>query len=363
MKAELPPVIPVADIQKRLLEIFPEGTPHRNYCTREIAAKTVFVMLYIGAVERRGVYLRPNQVTRMTNDQAENTTEDGRLAWAKSSMVKERHSIPGRWYAVDTREPIRDETLKDGLVATGAVQVKANVATTSSTPRYTLAASFAALFDPHLTRKGQQEAIISWQGENLSAGALARIQLVGKGAIASAGGVMVMFPNGETRKLAHGPSSAISKAVVEEFSKRFLGQPGVIFLSESGNKVLKRDDVLANAIGLKIPADKYLPDILLVDLSPKEPLIVFVEVVATDGPISGPRKRAFLEITRSAGFPDRHVAFVTAYLDRGKPAFKKTVPELAWNSFAWFASEPDHIVIFRAGAVDEDETARLSDLL
>jgi len=173
--------------------------------------------------------------------------------------------------------------------------------------------------------------------------------------------VMVTFPNGETRRLAHGPSSVISKAVIEEFSKRFLGQPGVIFLSESGNKVLKRDDVLANAIGLKIPADKYLPDILLVDLSPKEPLIVFVEVVATDGPISTPRKDAFLEITRSAGFQDRNVAFVTAYLDRGKPAFKKTVPELAWNSFAWLASEPDHIVVFREGAVDE--TARLSELL
>ena len=61
--------------------------------------------------------------------------------------------------------------------------------------------------------------------------------------------------------------------------------------------------------------------------------------------------RAFLEITRSAGFPDRNVAFVTTYLDRGKPAFKKTAPELAWNSFAWLASEPDHIVVFREGAV------------
>jgi hypothetical protein len=360
MKRALPPLLPFPEIQKRLLEIFPEGTPNRGYCTREIAAKTVFVMLYAGAVEGCGVYIRPNQVTRMTSAQADKGTDEERLAWAKASLRNE-HNIPGRWYAVDTREPIRDETLKDGFVATGAVLVKPNVATTSSTPRYTLASSFSDLFDPHLMGSARQKAIAMWQGENLSAGALARIQLVGKGAIASTGGVMVTFPNSETRRLAHGPSSVISKAVIEEFSKRFLGQPGVIFLSESGNKVLKRDDVLANAIGLKIPADKYLPDILLVDLGPKEPLIVFVEVVATDGPISGPRKEAFLDITRSAGFSDRNVAFVTAYLDRGKPAFKKTVPELAWNSFAWFASEPDRIVIFREGSVDE--AARLSDLL
>jgi hypothetical protein len=113
--------------------------------------------------------------------------------------------------------------------------------------------------------------------------------------------------------------------------------------------------------GSRSPPDKYLADILLVDLSPTEPLIVFVEVVATDGPISGPRKEAFLAITRSAGFPDRNVAFVTTYLDRGKPAFKKTAPELAWNSFAWLASEPDHIVVFREGAVHK--IARLSELV
>jgi hypothetical protein len=360
MKSVLPPLLPFTEIQMRLLEIFPEGTPNRGYCTREIAAKTVFVMLYAGAVENREVHIRPNQVTRMTDTQAEKATDEERLAWTKASLRKE-HNIPGRWYAVDTREPIRDETLKDGFVATGAVVVKANVTTTSSIPRYTLASPFANLFDPYLTGAAQQKAIAAWQGANLSAGALARIQLVGKGAIASTGGVMVTFPNGETRKLAHGPSSVISKAVIEDFSKRFLGKPGVIFLSESGNKVLKRDDVLANLIGLKIPADKYLPDILLVDLGPDEPLIVFVEVVATDGPISARRKEALLDITRSAGFQDSNVAFVTAYLDRGKPAFKKTVPELAWNSFAWFASEPDHIVVFREGAVSE--TARLSDLL
>ena len=47
----LPPLLAVTDIHERLQTIFPEGTANRNYVTREIAAKTVFVMLYIGAVE------------------------------------------------------------------------------------------------------------------------------------------------------------------------------------------------------------------------------------------------------------------------------------------------------------------------
>lgn len=64
----LPPLLPVSDIHARLQGIFPEGTSNRNYVTREIAAKTVFVMLYVGAVEGAGRWLRPNQVTRMTDE-------------------------------------------------------------------------------------------------------------------------------------------------------------------------------------------------------------------------------------------------------------------------------------------------------
>jgi uncharacterized protein involved in copper resistance len=51
-----------------------------------------------------------------------------------------------------------------------------------------------------------------------------------------------------------------------------------------------------------------------------------------------------LKLTEEAGFSADHVAFVTAYLDRSESAFKKTVDQLAWGSFAWFASEPDHLI-------------------
>jgi hypothetical protein len=316
-------------------------------------------MLYIGAVADRG-FVRPDQVTRMTDAQADKTDDESRAAWAAASLRK-AGDIAGRWYAVNTREPIRDETLREGLVRMGAASVKPGLATTSAAPRYALKESFAALFEPGLTGQPLTEAIARWRQENLSAGALARIRLAGTGATASATGLMVTFPNGETRRLAQGASSVIAKAVVETFCVRFLENPGVIFLSESGNKVVQRDEALARAIGLEIPADRYLPDILLVDLGPRTPLLVFVEVVASDGPINAHRKNAFLEIARAAGFADESVAFVTAYLDRGRPAFRKTIAELAWNSFAWFASEPEHIIVMREG--NAGSTARLAALL
>ena len=79
----LPPLLPVPDIHERLQAIFPEGTENRNYVTREMAAKTVFVMLYIGAVEGAGCWLRPDQVTR--DDRRPSgiggNTQPGRLGW------------------------------------------------------------------------------------------------------------------------------------------------------------------------------------------------------------------------------------------------------------------------------------------
>ena len=76
----LPLLLAVTDIHERLQTIFPDGTAKPNYVTREIAAKTLFVMLYIEAIEGTGCWLRPDQVTRMTDAQAALTEDQDRAA-------------------------------------------------------------------------------------------------------------------------------------------------------------------------------------------------------------------------------------------------------------------------------------------
>ena len=357
----LPPLLAVTDIHERLQTIFPEGTANRNYVTREIAAKTVFVMLYIGAIEGAECWLRPDQVTRMTDAQTVLAEDEDREAWLAESMRPAAGYIEGRWYAANTREPIRDETLREGLVRMGAVKEREGLPTTSPLPRYALAEEFARLFDSGLTGEVLQAGIQEWQRANLSRGALARVAIMRRGAVAREGRVLVTFPSGETRHMEPGPSSVISRAVVEEFAPRFLEQPGVIWLSESRNQVVARDDRLAQDIGLTIQPDRNLPDLILVDLGPAEPLLVFVEVVATAGPVSEARHTALMAIATDAGFSGNQVAFLTAYADRDDSAFKASVSELAWRSFAWFMSEPCHIVVLHRGA--DTVQVRLSELM
>ena len=348
----LPALIAVSDIHERLRVIFPSGTTNRNYLTREIAAKTVFVMMYVGAIEGSDHWIRPDQVTRMTDAQATSTSDVDREAWREESLRPAAGSIEGRWYAVNTREPIRDETLREGLIRTGAVMELQGIPTTSPRPRYALKAGFAALFDPTLYGENLETAILAWRDSNLSTSALARIEIMRQGVVSSEGRVLVTMPSGEARQMQPGPSSVISKAVIEEFAKRFLEIPGIIWLSESRNQVVARDDEMAQAIGLTIDPQRNLPDLILVDLGPAEPLLVFVEVVATAGPVSAARQVSLLEIAIEAGFSENQVAFVTAFEDRDTAAFKNCVSQLAWRSFAWFMSEPDHIMILHQDAHD-----------
>lgn len=345
------PLVSWDEIHRRLPTIFPEGSPSRERCVWEIAAKTIFVMLYAGAVEGAERWIRPDQVTRMTDAQASLTDDADRIQWSQDSMKPSKADVPGRWYAVNTRESIRDDTIRYALIQNGAVIERPGLATTSPAGRYALQNDFAELFVPGLSAEALEARILAWQNKHLNAGALARIAIVRRGAAAGGDHQLVTFPNGETRRMSAGPSSDISKAVVEVFAPTFLAKPGVITLSESGNKVVARDDELAKAIGLTIPADRSLPDIVLVDLGPVHPLLVFVEVVHTDGPVNEARKTALLQIAQGAGFASQDVAFVTAYLDRAAASFRKTVSGLAWGTYAWFASEPDNLIVLSGRAL------------
>ncbi len=350
MNTTLPPFTSRELIAERLPTIFPEGTPDRNYCIRSTASALIFSMIYVGAVEGYGHYLGPVHAYRMNDVQATLTDDTSRLEYA-DQLNRRKHVVKGkRWYEDNSREAIRDESLREGLMEVGVAYALKEIATTSSKPRYALKSAFARLFDPNLMGDDLAEAIINFQKKHLSPSALARITLFKAGVTASKSGVLVTFPNKETRKLAPGLSSVISKAVVEQFAIRFLKVPSVLWLSESGNKVVARDDMLAKKIGLKVEADRDLPDLILVDLNAAEPLIVFVEVVATDGPISKRRQEALFALTDAAGFSRNQVAHVTAYHDRDSPSFKKTMPSLAWGSFAWFATEPENIIQLEDGS-------------
>ncbi|WP_205957004.1 BsuBI/PstI family type II restriction endonuclease [Pantoea stewartii] len=349
----MPDLLEITEIHRRLYDIFPEGTENRNYVIREMAAKTIFVMLYAGAIDGNEIWVRPSQITDMGNEQSAKQSVNERTSWLNDTLSKKATRPIDAWYAPNSREPIRDETLRGGLIPCHAVLERKGVPTTSSKPRYCLDPSFAKLFDPELSTEVLADKILNWQETHLNKAALARIRLIKSSISSSDESMTVTFPGGEKRTLAPGPSSVIAKEVIEVFAPKFLKVPAVLWLSESGNKVVTRDEQLASSLGLKIDASKALPDIILVDLgedkSGSDMLFIFTEVVATDGPVNRERKVALTKIAADAGFSNKNLAFLTAFMDRGASPFKKAITELAWGSYAWFVSEPENLIDLRDG--------------
>lgn len=341
------------EIRQRLKRIFPSELDPRGWAVGRRASRVVFVMLYGYAIEGLETWIRPTAVTDMTDKQAEQTDPAARRAWLDLVQSSKRpKEVSGRWYQENSREPIRDETLRT-LVALNAVMERPGIPTTSSKPRYALARELAVLFSPELDGPELETAIAAWQEKHLSKAARARLALSRRGADARSEHVLVTLPNGETKRQAPGPSAILTKAVVELFAPRFLANPAVILLSESARKMSYSDEEVARAIGFHLNVSGTLPDVVLVDLDAEPPLLVFVECVASDGSVTERRKQDLEHLALINGFRPSGCAFVTAFRDRSESVFSRMASSLAWGSFAWFATEPDSILFLDPGGEEK----------
>lgn len=337
----LEPLPSIKEIQHRLEFIFPEGISDRSYVVRESTAKTVFVFFYINAIQGENVNLAPQHVYRFTEQQCKRQAEDERLNYVVCCK-KKNYVPPGtRWYADNSREQVRDENIKDGLACKGAIIVDTSVPTTSNEGRYALQREFAGLF-LHSRQEFEKEAI-KWQSHFLSAGELAKVRIM-RERHASKGMVPVAMPNGESRNLKPGDSSQIAKAVIEVFAQRFLVQPAVLWISESGNKVVLHDDKLMRDLGLPIDQQRLLPDLVIADLGRDHTLIIFIEIVHTDGPITEARKAEIISLAEKSGYSHRDLAFISAFKERNAAALKKRLSGIATDTLIWCVAEPDVLI-------------------
>jgi hypothetical protein len=112
-----------------------------------------------------------------------------------------------------------------------------------------------------------------------------------------------------------------------------------------------------------------MPDLMLADVGTPHGKLQFVliECVATGGAMTRERFSALRIWLSANGFSDTPAAFGTVFGDRSEAVFRRSVGELAWGSFVWFASEPDNLIVMLQGgafAVQQtlDELAQRSGL-
>lgn len=136
-----------------------------------------------------------------------------------------------------------------------------------------------------------------------------------------------------------GEHNLIQRAVIEEFLPRFGYGAEVLYVGDTSDKFLFVEKEKLKALGFFDIAHDKLPDI--VAYSQTKNWLYLIEAVHSANPINPMRKRAFESLTKSC---TAGMVFVTAFLSRD--SFKKFAAEIAWETEAWIADNPDHLIHF-----------------
>lgn len=143
--------------------------------------------------------------------------------------------------------------------------------------------------------------------------------------------------NGQDFTFSPGPHNELQKAIIEEFAPRFAPGSECLYVGDTTEKDLVKNVAKLRELGFEITLHDKMPDVVL--YREDKDWIYFVESVTSVGPMDPKR---LVEIGQMTGNVTAGMIFVTAFLDF--KTFKKFSEKLAWETEAWIADMPDHMI-------------------
>lgn len=149
--------------------------------------------------------------------------------------------------------------------------------------------------------------------------------------------IPVILPSGVEYKLSAGGHNELQKAIVEEFLPIFGMGAEVLYLGDTDNRFLHRDDEALKALNFFTLEHEELPDI--VAYSKEKNVVFLIEAFHSRGAMSLMRIRKLKEQLKDC---TAHIVFITAFETRD--AFWLYGKEVAWETEVWIAESPDHMI-------------------
>jgi hypothetical protein len=153
--------------------------------------------------------------------------------------------------------------------------------------------------------------------------------------------VPIRLASGVTLDFGPGVHNELQRAIVEEFLPRYGHGAEVLYIGDAEDKDAHYDAERLRELGFFDLDHEELPDV--VAFAEEKGWLFVVEAVASSGPVDAFRHAALRALLD--GVQCKGVVYVTAFRDRGK-VFKQYVPDIAWETEVWVASEPDHLIHF-----------------
>ncbi len=262
-------------------------------------------------------------------------------AWADATnpcygitqMMKHFAQHFGKSYAPNTRETIRRSTIHQ-FVLMGLV-----LANPDKPDRPVNSPDTCYQITPALLELVRQYGTPSW-GASLanfvtSTAALRRLQPAER--VMSL--IPVTLPDGRRLDLTAGGQNELVRKIVEEFCPRFTPGGILVYVGDTGRKQRHIETEYLTKLGVVLDEHGKMPDVIV--HLPEKNWLVLIEAVTSHGPINIKRQSELRELFKGVA---AGLVFVTAFLTRR--AMAKHLSEIAWETEAWVAEVPDHIIHF-----------------
>ena len=143
--------------------------------------------------------------------------------------------------------------------------------------------------------------------------------------------------NGADFTFSPGKHNQLQKAIIEEFAPRFAPNTECLYVGDTIEKDLVKNMDKLRELGFVITLHDKMPDVVL--YSEEKNWLYFIESVTSVGPMEPKRIKEIEDMTTGviAG-----KIYITAFLDF--KTFKKFSESLAWETEAWIADMPDHMI-------------------
>lgn len=154
--------------------------------------------------------------------------------------------------------------------------------------------------------------------------------------------VRITLPSGHILDFSQGGHNQLQREIIEEFLPRFGLGCSVLYVGDTTDKFLLREDDKLKELGFFELSHDSLPDI--VAYNEEKNWLFLIEAFFTSGPMSEER---ILELKKSLNNCTADLIFITAFTS--KSDFKKNISAVGWETEVWTADNPDHMVHFNGG--------------
>ncbi len=149
--------------------------------------------------------------------------------------------------------------------------------------------------------------------------------------------IPVTLPNRESLDLKAGGQNTLIKAMIEDFCGYFVPGGEVLYVGDADAKLLVfHRDRLAE-LGVHLDDHGKFPDLIV--YQPQRHWLFLMEACSTHGPIDHIR---YSELSQLFAASSAGLVFVSCFPDRR--TMRRFLPELAWDTEAWLASDPTHMI-------------------